>query len=212
MSGNGEQTFDHTADVGAQRVARVYAEALLGAADKRGEVDPVAEQLDSLAGELFRADPDLAKFLVSGAIGRDQKARVINAVFQPRASELFLNFLLVLNHHDRLELLTAIRRAYQELRDERARRIRVLVRSAVPLPDDQRDRLRQELHDTFRLEPVLTTEVDPDLLGGVVVRVGDWVYDASVRTQLESLRNQIIERSSHEIQSGRDRFSVAGGD
>jgi len=56
------------------------------------------------------------------------------------------------------------------------------------------------------VEPVLQETVDPDLLGGMVVRILDWVYDASVRARLQMLRNQLIERSSHGIQSGRDRF------
>jgi F-type H+-transporting ATPase subunit delta len=212
MIDNGDQKFWFHADVGAQRVARVYAEALLNAAEKRGEVDAVFEQLEALVREVFRADPQFAEFLASGAVGRDKKAAVLRSVFENRAGELFLNFLMVLNHHDRLDLLGLIFDAYRDLRDQRARRIRVRVRSAVPLPDDQRDRLRQELHDTFHLEPLLENEVDPDLLGGMVVRVGDWVYDASVRTQLDTIRNQIIARSSHEIQSGRNRFSASGGD
>jgi F-type H+-transporting ATPase subunit delta len=120
---------------------------------------------------------------------------------------LFLNFLLVLNHHDRLDLLRPICDAYRGLRDQRARRIRIQVRSAAPLDDGQRDRLQRELQETFHLEPILETEIDPELLGGMLVRVGDWVYDASVRTQLETIRNQLIARSSHEIQSGRNRFS-----
>ena len=199
-------------DVGAQRIAQVYAEALLNAAAKKGEVEPVLEELDSLIRDLFGAEPHLEAFLSSGAIGRDQKAKVIQSVFGGRASELFTDFLLVLNHHERLELLRPILTAARELYDQRSRRLRVQVRSAVPLPDDQRDRLMHELRHTFQLEPVLQTQVDPDLLGGMVVRVGDWVYDTSVRTQLETIRNQLIARSSYEIQSGRDRFSSANGD
>src|SRR5262249_56227312 len=97
--------------------------------------------------------------------------------------------------------------AYGDRGDRGAGGMGVEVRSAAPLDDDQRDRLRRELQETFHLEPLLETEVDPELLGGMLVRVGDWVYDASVRTQLETIRNQIIARSSHEIQSGRNRFS-----
>ena len=69
-----------------------------------------------------------------------------------------------------------------------------------------------QLRDLWQREPILESAVDPDLLGGLVVQVGDWLYDASVRTQLETLRNQLITRSSHEIQSGRDRFSSPVGD
>jgi F-type H+-transporting ATPase subunit delta len=200
-----------TIDVGAQRVGQVYAEALFNAAEKKGQVQAVLEELDSLIRDLFAADPQFEVFLASGAIGRDQKDKVIRSVFANRASHLFTNFLLVLNHHDRLELLRPILTAARELHDQRAHRIRVQVRSAVPLPDDQRDRLIHELRQTFHLEPVLQPKVDPDLLGGMVVRVGDWVYDTSVRTQLETIRNQLIARSSYEIQSGRDRFSVSEG-
>jgi F-type H+-transporting ATPase subunit delta len=71
------------------------------------------------------------------------------------------------------------------------------VTSAVPLPDDQREQLRQELRAKYNKEPVLTTQVNPALLGGVVIRVGDWIYDASVRTRLETLRKQLTERRSH---------------
>jgi F-type H+-transporting ATPase subunit delta len=208
MSETVETEFRYHADVGAQRVARVYAEALLNAAEKHNEVEAVFDQLDSLTTDLFRADPKFAEFLASGAVGRDPKAAVLRSVFENRASKLFFNFLMVLNKHERLDLLLPIRDAYMALRDERARRVRVQVRSAVPLAGDQIDRLKQELHETFHQEPVLETRTDPDLLGGMVVQVGDWVYDASVRTQLENLRNQIIARSSYEIQSGRNRFSA----
>jgi F-type H+-transporting ATPase subunit delta len=201
--------LEHTANVSAQRIARVYAEALLNAAEKRGEADAVAEQLSSLIGDVFQADPQFEAFLSSGAVGRPHKAAVLRSVFQKRASELFFNFLLVLNEHERLDLLRPILAALQVLRDQRARRIRVQVRTAVPLADDQRGRLERDLRDTLRMEPLLETAVDPDLIGGMVVRIGDWVYDASVRTTLASLHSQILTRSSHEIQSGRDRFSFA---
>jgi len=197
-----------TADVSAQRVARVYAEALLNAAEKRGEADAIAEQLGSLQTDVFQADPQFEAFLSTGAVGRLHKADVLRAVFQKRASELFFQFLMVVNDHERLDLLRPITAAYQMLRDQRGRRVRVHVRTAVPLPDDQRGRLLQDLKERLQLEPLLDTAVDPDLIGGMVVRVGDLVYDASVRTRLESLRGQIITESSHEIQSGRDRFSL----
>ena len=61
----------------------------------------------------------------------------------------------------------------------------------------------------MKREPVLIPKVDPDILGGLIVQVGDWRYDASVRHQLDIIRNQLIESSSHEIQVGRDRFSSA---
>src|SRR5262245_2865499 len=70
------------ADTGAQRVAKVYAEALLNAAEKRGQADEVLEELESLVQDLFRADPEFETFLSSGAVGRDRKAAVLRTVFE----------------------------------------------------------------------------------------------------------------------------------
>lgn len=195
-------------DVGALRVARVYAEALLHAAEKRNQVQEVWEELDSLVADLFAAKPELEVFLSSGAIGRNAKESVLRKVFEGRASELFLNFLMVLNRHDRLDLLRAVRQSYRDLMNIRARRIVVQVRTAAPLEDDQRQRLIENIRESLHLEPVLEERVDPDLLGGLVLRVGDRMFDGSVRSRLLKLREKLRERSSHEIQSRRDRFSA----
>jgi F-type H+-transporting ATPase subunit delta len=196
------------ADVGALRVARVYAEALMRAAEKQGKVEEVWEQLDSLVQELFPARPELEQFLASGAVTREDKAKFLDKVFSGRASELFRNFLFVLNRHDRLDLVRAIHQAFRDLLDARARRVRVEVRTAVPLDDGLRNLLVEQIRDLLHLEPALEERVSPELLGGVVLRVGDQLFDGSVRSRLLKLREQLRERSSHEIQSRRDRFST----
>jgi F-type H+-transporting ATPase subunit delta len=206
MAAKADDDFHPTADVSALRIARVYAEAFLGAADKAGQADAVRDDLDSLIEDVFGADPRVELLLASPAVPRHHKAEVLRQAFSG-AGTLFLNFLLVLNDHGRLDLLGPIRAAYGELLDERAHRVRVQVYSAVPLGDEQRHRLEGELRDVFHFEPVLQERVDPSLLGGLTVRVGDWLYDASLRARLHGIRNKILARSSHEIQSGRDRFS-----
>lgn len=200
-----------SADVGAQQIAGVYAEALFNAAEKAGQADDVYAELKDLVDHVADQDPQLAAFFQSGTIGRDRRGEVLRKAFDGRSSALLFNFLMVLNEHERLDLLKPIRAMYRRLRDRRARRVRVQVLSAVPLADDQRRKLEQEVRDALRLEPVLETSIEPDLIGGLIVRAGDWVYDGSVRTRLDTLRKQLIERSSHEIQSGRDRFSLADG-
>lgn len=212
MNQNGDPGSGQGIDVGAQRVARVYAEALLNTAQQRGRAEEILQELEALVQDVFRRDPQFEVFLSSGAIGRETKREVLQAVFADRASGMFLDFLQVLNNHDRLDLLRPILTAYRVLLDERSGRVRVRVRSAVPLPADQQEQLCQELRDSFHLEPVLETEVDPDLLGGLVVQVGDWLYDGSVSTRIATLRKEMMERSSHEIQSRRDRFCHINGD
>ncbi len=211
MNDNGTAADGATGDVSQQRIARVYAEALLNAAERRGQTQEVSDELDALVGQVFPATRDFEAFLSSRAISREAKPPVIERALRGRVSDVLLNFLLVLNRHERLDLLRAIRAAYRDLWDERARRVRAHVRTAAPLAEDQNERLRQELRRAFRREPVLETRVDPDLIGGLVVQVGDYLYDGSVRSRLTEIRNQLIERSSYEIQSRRDRFCTDAG-
>jgi F-type H+-transporting ATPase subunit delta len=197
-------------DVGVQQVARVYAEALLHAAEKHGKGDAILDELDALVHDLFRAQPMLEGFLSSGAIRRNQKESMIRRVFGNDAEPIFLDFLLVLNHHDRLHLLLGVWSCYRELHDERARRMRVKVRSAHALTAEQESKLKADLHDTFQLEPIVDVKIDPTLLGGMIVQMGDWQFDGSVRNRLEQLRNQLLVKSNDQIQSRRDRFSYSG--
>jgi F-type H+-transporting ATPase subunit delta len=197
------------ADVSAQRIARVYAEALLLAAENAGSAESVLEELDSLLDDIFAAQPHLEVLFSGAAVGRGIRAQAIEKAFAGHASATFLHFLLVLNDHERLELLRPIRIAAHNLLDEWRQRIRVYVHSAVPLPDDIRTALVDRLRGGFRMEPIVEARLNPDLLGGMKVRVGDLQVDATLSTYLDNLTKHILSRSSHEIQIGRDRFSPA---
>jgi F-type H+-transporting ATPase subunit delta len=186
----------------SSHVAHVYSEALYRAAEQQGRVEEVRGELDSLVKEVFRRAPALELILASPAISRERKKEVIDQVFGGRASDLFLHTLQVLNGHDRLGLLRHVVATFDTLCDQKAGRMMVEVRSAVPLSDEQRGRLNDLLRQVAAREPVLRETIDPDLLGGLVVQAGDWVYDASMRTKLGMMRNHLIERSSHGIQGG----------
>ncbi len=197
------------ADVSAYRLAKVYATALLNAAEAAKSEALILEEVDSLVTDVFRTDPRLEALLAGAAVGRRTRAEAIDKAFAGRASDTFQKFLHVLNDHDRLDLIKPIRSALHELHDERARRLHVIVHSAVALTDDFQNRIRAMVREQFQLEPVLDMRVDPSLLGGLKIRIGDKVYDATIRSRIENLRNQLIASSSHEIQTRRDRFSSA---
>jgi F-type H+-transporting ATPase subunit delta len=193
-------------DDAERHVARTYAEALLGAAQKQDQAAAVLEELEDLVRDVFSRDPMIEVFLSSPVVGRERKQEALRQAFEGRASDLLSHFLAVLNEHDRLNLLRGVAVSYRELYDRMAGRMHVRLASAVPLADDEQELLRSELRAAFGREPIFEVHTDPDLLGGLVVQVDDWVYDASVRTRLENLSQQLIERSSYEIQSGRNRF------
>ena len=195
-------------DIDVLRLARVYADSLLRAAQPRGLVDQLQEEFDSLVGNPLRRseDPsDPATLMASGVIPRSKKAEVIERLFRGKADDLFVNFLLVLNDHNRLELLRPVAAMFRALRDELHNRVRIVVRSAVPLTDEQREQLKATARDYYRTEPVLVEQINPDLLGGLQVQIGDRLIDLTVRSRLQDIRNNLIARSSHEIQRRRDR-------
>ena len=200
---------DQFADVSAKRLATIYGEALLNAAQASNSVAPVLEEIDSLIDDVFKGDPRMEALLAGAAVGREVRKEAIEKAFASRANETFYRFLQVLNDHDRLDLIRPVRRALHDLNDERTQRLRVYVTSAVPLGADFQARIVDTIQKHFQLEPVLVLDVDEAVLGGMKLRIGDTVYDATLLTQIHNLRNQLIARSSHEIQSRRDRFSSA---
>src|SRR5690606_1408864 len=149
---------------------------------------------------------DFARLLVGRSLGRDEKIRLIDATVATQASDLFASFLRVLARHDRLELLPNILHESHVRRERALGRQRVIITSAVPLDETALEKIRQRLATVLSFEPVLIPIHDPKVLGGLVIQIGDTVYDTSLRARLNQLRARLRERSSYAIQSGRDRF------
>jgi F-type H+-transporting ATPase subunit delta len=196
--------------VGAQRVAAIYAKAFLGAAEKAGQSDAMVEELDAVSAALDQY-PKLEAVLGSALIGHDEKTRILDRLFAARLSSLTLDFLKVVSHHGRLEIVRAVRQEVQKLYDQLRGRVRVELRTATPLDDGLSRSVEVSLRKILGGEPQVDPAVDPRLIGGIVLRVGDTVYDGSVARQLQQVREQMITRSIHEIQSRRDRFRHSGG-
>jgi len=176
-------------------------------AEERGQTEDVAQELRAVVRDVYPQTPGIEETLASPAIKRSAKAPILEHAFKNNVSDLLFNFLIVLNAKDRLSLVRHVAAAYRDIVDERAKRVRVSVRSAVPLSDEQTERLKQAISQATGLEPVVAAKVDESLLGGMIVQVGDQVFDSSVRYRIEAMRNQLLARSSYEIQAGRDRFS-----
>jgi F-type H+-transporting ATPase subunit delta len=175
-------------------VARVYAEALLELAQKQGRTDEFGAQLSQLLG-LLQATPGVRVFLESPSVGIEDKKRVLETALRGRIDDLLVNFVGLLIDKGRLPELPGIAAAYRDQADEAMGRSRVRAQTAVPLPADLRQRLEAILRQKLQRECVLEVEVQPQLLGGLVLTIGDKVYDGSVSGQLRRLR-QAMMRSS----------------
>ncbi|MHB1425414.1 MAG: ATP synthase F1 subunit delta [Gemmataceae bacterium] len=184
-------------DDATRHVARIYAEALLAAADKRQQTQEVLEQLEELVRDVLARNAMFALFLASAVFNRDHKRQTLRHAFEGKINGVLYHFLLVLNDHDRLGILREVAVLMRDIYERRAGRMHVDVTAAVALDEAQREGLRRELRDKFHREPILSVRVDAELLGGLVVKVDDWVFDASVRARLERIRTQLIEKGSY---------------
>lgn len=189
-------------------LCRVYAEALLGAATHANETQAVVDELEELVADVWSGPRSLGQLLASPSIDAAEKDRLLLRVLDNRTRPTTLNFLRVLNRKGRLELLPSIvHRAAAEW-NRRLGRVPVAVRSAVPLDKAQQAALTAKLHTLLDATPILKLDVDPSLIGGMVVQVGDVVYDASVRSRhLEQLRRKLLQERTHEVLARRAQFT-----
>lgn len=200
-----------TEDPGVQSVARVYAQGLLDAAVKHEQVDGVLEELGSLIADVLTPHPDFERLLCTQVTSQEDKLRLIDKVLAGQGSPLLINVLKVMARHDRLNLLRQVHSAVVQMNEQRQGKVRVRVTSAAPLSTGALESLRQQLSQSLQADPIVESVVDPQLVGGLVIRVGDTVYDGSVRNRLRQLRGKLRERCLNEVQRGRDRFSHSAG-
>jgi len=190
-----------------QRLAGIYAQALFEAASTKGDLDESLAELRAISGLVPGSVNPFQALIDNPLATRDVIKGVIDRAFGGNNStESVLYFLHVLNDHERLVLLIPIIRTFERLVDQRKGRVAVHVRTATDLDHGARSALEQTLRDALGKEPVLHCAVDPELIGGMIVRVGDRVWDGSLSWQIRRLQDQLMERGNHAIQSGRDRF------
>lgn len=208
VKNNGDES--QAVDVGAQQVGATYAKALLSAAKKAGNLEQVAEDFRATIVEVLDKLPRVEHVLVSALIAPEEKLPLIERVFRGRVTPTFLNFLKVVATKGRLDALRSAYREFLKHYDQYRGIVRVKLTTASPVSPQVQQSIQQTLRGMLDGEPVIDAHVDPGLIGGLVLRVGDAVYDGSIARQLQQMREQMINRSVHEIQSGRNRFRSSG--
>jgi F-type H+-transporting ATPase subunit delta len=197
-------------DPSSQAIAQVYSTAFLNAAGS--EANELIEELQSFVTDVLQSNPRFESLMVTGLMNRDKKAEMVSRVVEGRASEFFASFLSVLAGHDRIDLLPVILESVKLENEKRNNQQRVQVISAQELSSAALENVKAKLTEAFDFEPIIETQTDAKLIGGLVVRVGNSVYDGSLRSRLNQLTKRMQQGSLHEIQSGRDRFSNPEGD
>jgi F-type H+-transporting ATPase subunit delta len=171
-----------------------YARALLDVAIKESDPARVEQDLAAFAG-LVEANPDLREALTNPVVPAHAKQRVVNELvtrqgLKPPVSKV----LLMLAERDRLSILADLLQVYRERLMEHQGVVRAEITAAAELSTERLEQLQQRLAGVTGRTVTMTTRVDPSLIGGVVARIGGTVYDGSVATQLERMREKLLQQ------------------
>jgi F-type H+-transporting ATPase subunit delta len=187
-------------------LALTYASSLFDLAMAQGgqpRAEAVLAQLEDIL-ELARADARFGEFLASRVVPADRRAQSLDRIFRGRADDLVLRFLQVLNEKNRLGQLPAIVAAYDSVCQKRFGRVEVDVYTADPLTPDAVASLRSRLSQTLGRDVVLHPYVDPRMIGGIKIRVGDQLVDASLATALRRLRDHLHHEGAARLRARFD--------
>ena len=173
-----------------EEIAEVYARSLFEVATEQDKLDLVREQLGEFA-EALDESHELQMFFFSPYFSTDEKQDGLRRTVT-EADESFLNFLSLLLENHRMPVIFRVRREYDRLWREANHLLAVQITSAVELDPSVAERVGDEIGRQTGRTVELTSTVDPEILGGIVVRVGNSIIDASIRTRLDNLRKQVV--------------------
>ncbi len=187
-------------------LAEVYARSLIELADEQGGLALAQETQSELAAVAAAAGSDrrFSEFLRSRIITSGVKAATLERMLKGRVSDLTLRFLLVLNKKDRLDQVDAIAHALQQMLWDRTGKIEVEVFTATPLDATQTSDVRNRITAALGRDPVIENTVDPAMIGGIRLRIGDQLIDGSVATRLARMRESLARSGTEAI---RTRFA-----
>jgi F-type H+-transporting ATPase subunit delta len=171
--------------------AFAYAESLLSVANDQKQAEAIAAELHAIVG-IVDANPLFKQFLSDPAIGAEKRSGLVERVFEGGVSPLLWNFLTVLSRRDALPILAQIAGAYAQLFEEQLGKVEVDVTTAQKLSDEELESVRQRISSALKRDAVVHQYVDDSIIAGLVLRVGDTMIDGSVKSQLQSLRHQLL--------------------
>jgi ATP synthase F1 delta subunit len=174
-----------------EEIAQVYARSLFEVASEQGKLDTVREQLAAFADALA-SSRELQTFFFSPYFSTQEKKEGLHRAVDG-ADETVLNFLELLIENHRMPVVFRLRREFDRLWEEANQLLPVEITSAVELDRSIVDRIGEEIGRQTGRRVQLTSTVDPNVIGGLVLRVGNSILDASIRTRLDALRKQVAK-------------------
>lgn len=206
MSDVSPATADTALDTGAEKLGATYAAALVAAAIKADVTDQVVGQIDELTGVL-RDNPQLQAAFASPRVSEEEKCRIIDRLFGSSYHPVLVNLLKVMARRGRLGHVAAVAHAADGIHDEMMGRVVAKVKTAVPLDDNLRKQIVDRLSQSLSAEVRLRESVDPSLIGGMVIRVGDKVFDSSVSNRLAQMQRRVKKGFASKLMQSFEQFT-----
>lgn len=176
------------------QAAERYARALLEIALASGEDAEIEDALVSLSAAL-KAAPELEKFLANPNVAKEERSRIVKKIFQgKKGGETFASFLDVLFKNGRFGILEDVASVYKRISDEAQGQATVTIQSAAPLAADDEKRIVAGIEKIGGFKAEVKKEVDPTLIGGVVVRFNNKVLDGSVKNRIALIKKELTEK------------------
>ena len=168
-----------------------YARALLELAGD--QASDIGGELGDL-GQILESNPTFGAYLADPSIGEVARTGMLERTFKGKVSPLLWNFLGVLNVKNRLGHLAKIANAYRDLLDEKLGKVEVELTIAAPLSDEQIQNAQQRISAALGKDAIVHAKIDDSIIGGMIVRVQDKLLDASVRYQLQAMKEQLLAK------------------
>jgi F-type H+-transporting ATPase subunit delta len=174
-------------------IAKRYARAFFEIAAEEKQYEQYDAEMRNFSS-ILRENKKLQEFLLNPIFGEADKKEVVETILKKiGVSKMTANFLKLLVDKRRMDILPEIQACYQEYMDEALKKVRVSVKTAFPLSAELSAGVKNSLEEITGKKVDITVEEDGSLLGGVVIGVGDTLYDGSIRTQLNNIRNLLVE-------------------
>ncbi len=193
-------------DTDQQQLGVVYAKALLEFGKESGNLDKLVDEFNAIVSAVNDV-PGLKSSLESPRIGAEDKAKMLEKAFGSKVDKGLINFLKVIGNKNRYDCLGAIADSANKMKDEMAGSVQAMLTSAAKIDGGVKDKIAERLSSVLGKKVSLQSEVDPSIIGGMVIRIGDTVYDGSVVNQLAQVRAKAVKRAADAIREKLDRFA-----
>ena len=176
----------------AELVSKTYSEALFEVAIEENKIDLFQSEIDFVADSLVEF-PEFCELIKSPTISKTEKKQIINEVYKEKISQEMLNFIMIIIDKSRASFIESIRKDFKDKVNSHKGIVNAVATTAIPLSDEDKVRLVQKLSAITGKTIKLTNDVNKDIIGGVMVKIGDKVIDGTLKGKLDNIKDELSQ-------------------